>query len=284
MRQPTDLGGMVVSNMLRGHFLDHQKNEIRVIIKLATENRDINKEKEIFESLLRIKGPPMESTGCVFMYRSPSEYLVVEEFGNDIRCCFNPESWKSKVLISNVKHLLGAVASLHQLGFVHCDLKPANILIHIGSHGQIKFKLCDLECAKAIDELITHDQKITECWAPPELYFCCRDGTSIAAHPSIDAFGIGLVFASFLGAGCRADKAILPTQNPIELANMLQDQDNLYSHLDCSRKPHYQPMVKLACRYCLNAKQVRQQITNPFDGHRCLYPTIIFIYIVMHAT
>ena len=251
IRPLSEVDGTVIPNIKLGRFIDDVRDEdVEVVIKFG----DIRREREIFEALREKKRDlSVQSTGCVLMYRNPPalEYLVLEKFGNDIRSYFYPES---TILISNVKNMLVAVASLHQLGFVHCDLKPANILVGIGPRGEYFFKLCDLECAKAIGEEIRPDQKITECWSSPELFFCCLHGIPFTAELTMDSFGIGLVIATFLGAGCRPDKTILPIQNRAELESMLQDQERLDNQLDCSRKPHYQDIVKLACRYCSVAK------------------------------
>lgn len=60
------------------------------------------------------------------------------------------------------RHLLEAIAFIHQKGFLHRDIKPANILV---SHDGV-VKLCDFGCCKRVNEL----NKSTNCVIGTPLY------------------------------------------------------------------------------------------------------------------
>ena len=163
------LGGSF-SRMFRGWFADPMGNKLYVVVKLPHRDRNILREKDIYATLQEEakKKPGEVSTGCVFMFPSSDEYLTVEDFGSDIRKYFDPES---TTLLSNLKKLIGVVKSFHDLGYAHCDLKPANILIKEVRSGVFEFKLCDLDSATRIGEEFPQLGKFTLAWVSPEMYF-----------------------------------------------------------------------------------------------------------------
>ena len=159
------------SRMLRGWFMDPLGNKLYVVVKLTHRDRNIVREKEMYEAVQEEatkKKAACGRTGCVRMLPSPNDYLTVEDFGTDIRKYFDPESG---ILLLNLKKLIGAVKSFHDLGYAHCDLKPDNILVKEVRSGVFEFKLCDLENATRLGEEFQQLGKFTLAWVSPEMYF-----------------------------------------------------------------------------------------------------------------
>ena len=231
--------------MLRGYFYGPQREQLYVLIKLQHGERSILREKEVYTALQEKKAEQSaESTGCVYMFPSPHEYLVVEEFGSDIRAYFNPNS---STLIPNLKKLMSTVATLHSFGFVHCDIKPAYVLVRVGAFGIVEFKLCDLDSATAIGEEFPLG-KFTKAWVSPEVYFCSLKLDPLRVSPAIDSYGLGLLIAGMLSADCQPSKMVLPADNDAEFIEVLSNQEKLNRLLECSLKPYYKPIVEMACR------------------------------------
>ncbi|HEY8656962.1 MAG TPA: serine/threonine-protein kinase [Candidatus Limnocylindria bacterium] len=89
----------------------------------------------------------------------------------------------------------GALASLHRRGFVHLDLKPANILFSPGS----RVRLLDFGIAEPIGQT---PQRIrgTPRYVAPEI----RDGAP--ATPKSDVYGLAIVASELLGPAQRGPR------------------------------------------------------------------------------
>ena len=66
-------------------------------------------------------------------------FLVMERLGDSL--AVPPQFFKWAVYLPILRSLLGALASLHQQGVVHHDVKPSNILV--ASTTPLTVKLCD---------------------------------------------------------------------------------------------------------------------------------------------
>ena len=232
--------------MLRGYFNDHMGEKVYVVIKLQHRDRDIFREKEVYTALQDKAARIGVSTGCVYMFPSPPEYLTLEDFGTDIRTYFHPESI---VLVSNLKKMIGALKSVHSLGYAHCDIKPSNIAIREDKYhkGVFDFKFIDFDSATPIGELYHSLGKFTWSWVSPEMYFHGLSQEPLVVTEAIDVFGMGLIVGAFLDPHCNPDMAILP-DDEASLRRVLQEQGELYKLLPCSLKPSYRPAVHMACR------------------------------------
>ena len=90
--------------------------------------------------------------------------------------------------------LARVLASIHERGIVHCDVKPANLLVNGGRGGNIR--LIDFGTARRVGEHCGEDG-IVHCsrgWAAPEQLRADR------ATPAIDVFAWGSLIA-FLASG-----------------------------------------------------------------------------------
>lgn len=131
-------------------------------------------------------------------YRDGKLYIVTELAQYDLKhyirqhrasCAPLP---KAKVQ-SITKAVLLAAAGLHAKGFVHLDLKPANIMMFNG-----RWKVIDVDgCVKIGEKILLGDSTLSfsPCYCSPEwARFVTQDEIkSIGVVPCMDAWSVGLV-------------------------------------------------------------------------------------------
>ena len=102
-----------------------------------------------------------------------------------------------------MQHVLDALAHIHARGFLHQDLKPANVLLHSAAHGKPDAWVADLGFAGAVTELALHQQGMggTPVWMAPEQ----RTGRYAELGPWTDLYAVGLMLFEILG-GDRSGK------------------------------------------------------------------------------
>jgi len=100
-------------------------------------------------------------------------------------------------------HVLDALAHIHARGFLHQDLKPANVLLHTATNGKPDAWVADLGFAGAVTELALHQQGMggTPVWMAPEQ----RAGRYAELGPWTDLYAVGLMLYEILG-GDRSGK------------------------------------------------------------------------------
>ena len=96
-----------------------------------------------------------------------------------------------------MQHVLDALAHIHARGFLHQDLKPANVLLHTAARRKTRcmgrrFGIC--WCG---DELALHQQGMggTPVWMAPEQ----RTGRYAELGPWTDLYAVGLMLFEILG-------------------------------------------------------------------------------------
>eukprot|EP00942_MAST-04A_sp_MAST-4A-sp1_P009371 g9371.t1 len=86
------------------------------------------------------------------------------------------------------------VGQLHQIGYIHCDLKPRNF-VQVEGHGLL---LCDLDAACQVGQTRDIDMKSSTGYCPPELAQC--KFTNIATkyieniQAGFDVWSLGVIF------------------------------------------------------------------------------------------
>jgi serine/threonine protein kinase len=119
--------------------------------------------------------------------RHPNIVPILEEFSyNCFHCVVSPfaehgtlESYafRSKMWLTADQtravavQLLKALAHVHRMGFVHCDVKPENILVHSVVGGRPQIWLCDFGLTKMISESASLGGiRGTELYQAPEIF------------------------------------------------------------------------------------------------------------------
>ena len=117
--------------------------------------------------------------------------LVFEEWGEDLRQSMHRVEKRPEQVREILLHVTRGLAHLHTVGLIHCDLKPANILIkeasgpreasgrHEAWSRKLACEVADLECCVAAasehrpaEPVI---QKQTLNYRAPEILFGCPD-------------------------------------------------------------------------------------------------------------
>ena len=119
------------------------------------------------EALLRLKGHPFVVT-VEEIIEGPAGPCLVMEFasGGSLMDRLAGGSLAGPELVLVGQHVCGALVSAHELGIVHRDIKPHNLLV--GSFGQVK--VCDFGIAALMRgaEGRTQTQAMTLAYASPE--------------------------------------------------------------------------------------------------------------------
>ncbi len=116
-------------------------------------------------------------------------YIVMEYIdGPDLKTIINSKEALS--LSQNLDFLLQASSGLgfaHQSGFVHCDVKPQNMLV--SKNGQLK--ITDFGIARAL-ATISHEEKYEVVWGSP-YYFSPEQANGKAPSPATDVYSLGVI-------------------------------------------------------------------------------------------
>ena len=102
-----------------------------------------------------------------------------------------------------IHQVLDALAHMHAQGFLHQDLKPANVLLHSTPDGTVHAWVADLGVAGALADLALNQRGMggTPIWMAPEQ----RAGHYAELGPWTDLYAVGLMLFEILG-GDRSGK------------------------------------------------------------------------------
>lgn len=118
--------------------------------------------------------------------------LVMEDAGVDLDTFYRNHCGQRPdlELLSKLFHLVvSAISVIHQSGYVHGDLKPANMLFTKHANGEMSVKIIDFGSARKIGQEHYQDLQTPE-YSAPELY----GGEPVLATSAIDVASIGLIF------------------------------------------------------------------------------------------
>lgn len=124
-----------------------------------------------------------------FGFDSERLYIVMEFIdGTDLKSIIkkNPDL----TLTNALKYLMqvsSGLAYAHSSGFVHCDMKPQNILV--SNSGVIK--ITDFGIARAL-ETISREEKYEVVWGSP-YYFSPEQASGLAPSPATDVYSFGVI-------------------------------------------------------------------------------------------
>ncbi|GBG31919.1 Ankyrin repeat and protein kinase domain-containing protein 1 [Hondaea fermentalgiana] len=148
--------------------------------------------------------------------------------------------------------LLSGLHDLHSQGFVHCDIKPANVFLD-PDH----LPVLDFDGAQAHDKALTQQAVIK--YVAPEI----RNGNVDKVEPAVDMFSIGVVLAELFD-GSEASDAIQVLVASLQSANPAQRP----SALEALRHEAFQiePMKRVSCAICLDVYPISEGVSCD-DGH-----------------
>ena len=116
-------------------------------------------------------------------------YIVMEYIdGADLKSTINQN--KPQSISQKLDYLLQASSGLgfaHQSGFVHCDVKPQNMLV--SKTGTLK--ITDFGIARAL-ETISREEKYDVVWGSP-YYFSPEQASGKAPSPATDVYSLGVI-------------------------------------------------------------------------------------------
>ncbi len=102
-----------------------------------------------------------------------------------------------------VDQILDALGYLHARGYLHQDLKPANVLLHSGLGGRPDAWISDLGVTEALSLLAMDRRGIagTPGWMAPEQLM----GRAVELGPWTDLYAVGLMLYAMLGGNIRSE-------------------------------------------------------------------------------
>lgn len=131
------------------------------------------------------------------------------------------------------QQLCAGLAAAHDRGVLHCDLKPANIMLD----GQGQVRITDFGLAKLAEDDVPGEVAGTPAYMAPEQLL------SGETSPQSDLYALGLVLAEIL-----LGKPINQTNDPAELASLYRSSTNSIERLHSS---DIDPVVEQAILSCL---------------------------------
>ena len=217
--------GIICGHVENVSGMTGKKSKEYVVIKLGMPARDLAREERILSTLNR--ADPCLAIELFHVARD-DEYLVLDKYDHDLRYVMHPEVTVNKRW-HLVTELLQAVAFLHRHQVVHCDLKPANVLLKRQRVG-FQLKLCDFDTAVLLSssevEMFANDGqalKWSPGWVCPEVY---NGAVGLLVSPQMDLFNVGLMIAVLLLHDCHAHTTALPVDKE-ELDELFNPKSSL---------------------------------------------------------
>ncbi|MEM7476151.1 MAG: protein kinase [Planctomycetota bacterium] len=183
-------------------YLAYDKHLSRqVVIKRCKESVDQWSRQTLIEegrilasldhsNLARVFHLGFDSTDCPF--------LVMEFIeGRNLAEVMRDGSWTAGEATEMILKVAEALAHANEAGVIHCDIKPANIVI--GKDGTVK--LIDFGLAQTRSPLIAEECTSsggTVAYMPPEQARSMLENDKFTANEQIDVFGLGAIYFELL--------------------------------------------------------------------------------------
>lgn len=256
------LQNAALGSVLLAKYL-HQKRARKVVVK-NTSITDAEKEIDI---LTRLKDCPhvvkligvCEAGGfepeLPYLLR-PSQRALVLEYASrgDIFDCLSTRKktrFGEGVAARIVEQVLGALVACHEIGIVHLDVKTENVFIRRDGSAI----LGDFGMSEKVGTPI-HSYRGTLEFMPPEIMMCKFGEETVAAHPSMDMWCLGIFCLEILN-GKNLVYELKPPED-VAIAKVLSAARKRGSKLTIGQ-------LKVLFSYCVSAEGIRVR-TDAFDG------------------
>jgi len=157
-----------------------------------TNTRDIRAFRREVQMLIRLKHPNIAEIECFFLDEENQLGFIQLPFYDG----GNLSEWQAKHKQPNfqicfiISEILKGIESIHAAGFIHCDLKPQNILMTQEGHP----KIADLEISK--DQIFGNQSTFIGGYNC--IHFSSKSNFTFDISPNIDSFSF--FFWDFLGS------------------------------------------------------------------------------------
>ncbi|XP_057791423.1 mitogen-activated protein kinase kinase kinase 20-like [Salvia miltiorrhiza] len=94
----------------------------------------------------------------------------------------------------HTRSILRGLRHIHELGYVHCDMKPHNILLVPNAAGGIRAKIGDLGLARRV----TKKRKLGVCWEGTRMYLSPEAVTDHVQEAPSDVWAVGCIVLEML--------------------------------------------------------------------------------------
>lgn len=124
-----------------------------------------------------------------FGFDSERLYIVMEFIdGTDLKTIIkNTPSMPFSQAMHFILQASSGLSYAHSSGFVHCDMKPQNLLV--SKNGILK--ITDFGIARALDT-ISREEKYDVVWGSP-FYFSPEQASGLAPSPATDIYSMGII-------------------------------------------------------------------------------------------
>ncbi|KAL8117439.1 mitogen-activated protein kinase kinase kinase 20-like [Apium graveolens] len=124
--------------------------------------------------------------------------------------------------------MLRGVYDIHESGYVHCDLKPDNVLLVRNGKGEFRVKIGDLGLAKR--DKVSKKRKLSPYWRGTPMYLAPEAVTDCVQGFASDIWGVGCIVLEMLTGkhpwgmeDCSADELLAKIGDRHELPKIPED-------------------------------------------------------------
>lgn len=213
------------------------------------KSSSLMKERRILLGLFGSEGIVKCYGSCLSLEFFTTVYNLLMEFapGGCLLDLIN-KTYGGKIPENDVRQYAGMIlkglSSIHKNGYVHCDLKPANILVFPSEQGLSQLKIADFGLAKELGE---RDLGKPCSFRGTPLYMSPESVGISVIRPALDIWSLGCVVIEMItgnppckGLGMQGllNRLVLESGSPDIPENMSREGKDFLSK--CFTRPYYQ--------------------------------------------